>query len=93
MNGDFSSSPQDYHRAWRNRVGAGKSFLGPWNYAGESPGSDVKKRFQGPQNKIGVGSYKQPRGFVSPVSGYSGPKRKRKSYNFGDNRTQALSEE
>ena len=96
LNGDFSVSPTEYHRAWRNRVGAGRSFVGPWNYAGASPGS-VKtgpqhSSFQGPGNSIGKGSYRKPKGFVSPVSGYEGRSR-RISFNYGANRTQALSEE
>ena len=71
LNGDFSVSPQDYHRNWRNRVKAGRSFVGPWNYAGESPGSIKSKPqssspYQGPSNTIKKGLYKQPKGFLSP---------------------------
>ena len=67
MNGEFNSSPSEYHRKWRNQVGAGRSFVGPWNYAGESPGSvKSKPMFQGPSNSIGKGTYKEPKGFMGP---------------------------
>ena len=93
MNGDFSVSPSEYHRGWRNQTFSSRGFIGPWNYAGASPGSvKSKPQFQGPVNTVGKGSYKKPTGFVSPVSGYEGRTR-RKSFRFGDNRTQALSEE
>ena len=109
MNGNFSVSPQDYHNKWRKQVGARKSFLGPWNYAG-SHRPVIKSKFHGPQETVGTGTYKEPRGFlspgntiqrgsyktakgfVSPVAGYEGTTR-RTSFKYGDNRTQALSEE
>ena len=92
MNGDFSVSPTEYHRSWRNRVGAGRSFVGPWDYASGSPGSKVRKTYTSPQNTIGGGSYKKPRGFISPVAGYQGSTR-RTSFKYGDNRSHAISEE
>ena len=109
VRGDFNISPQGYHSAWRKQVGARKSFLGPWNYAG-SHRPVIKSKFHGPQETVGTGTYKEPRGFispshtiqrgsyktakgfVSPVAGYEGTTR-RTSFKYGDNRTQALSEE
>ena len=71
MNNSFASGPQNYHRAFRAQVGLGRSFVGPWNYAGESPGSIKSKPqssspYQGPSNTIKKGLYKQPKGFLSP---------------------------
>ena len=65
MNGDFSVSPSEYHRAHRNRVGAGRAFVGPWNYAGASPGSNVRKQYSSPQEQPKIATTPK-RDYVSP---------------------------
>jgi len=105
MNGDFNVSPQEYHRSFRNQTGASRAFVGPWNYAGGSPGS-VKRGYISAQEQpkkasIQRGGFVSPqnqpmstsrsRGFVSPVNDLSIGKTK--TYSFGTNRTQAISEE
>ena len=106
VRGDFNISPQGYHSAWRKQVGARKSFIGPWDYAGISSGG-LKSKFVSPQNSIkgtssvqrggflsqqsqSMGS-KTSRGFISPVDDLKITKQK--IYKSGANRTQALSEE
>ena len=89
--GDFSVSPQEYHRSWRNRVGAGRSFLGPWDYAGiSSSGLKNNRGFQSPQEQPKSASV-QRGGFISPANDLKITKQK--IYKSGANRTQALSEE
>ncbi len=89
MQGSFSVSPSEYHRAHRNGISAGRAFVGPWNYAGASPGSNVRQQYNSPQSQPKAASSPR-RGFVSPVGkGLV----KTKTYNYGANRTQALSEE
>ena len=53
-----------------------------------------QRTFSSPQNTVGAvaGSKTPAKGFISPVDGYGG-KVKYKSFKFGANRTQALSEE
>ena len=89
MNGDFNVSPQEYHRSFRNQTGASRAFVGPWNYAGGSPGS-VKRGYISPQEQPKSAS-PQRGGFISPVDDM--PNKKTKTYSFGANRTQAISEE
>ena len=92
IRGDFNISPQEYHRQWRNRVGAGRSFIGPWDYVGVSSGGlKSRKQFTSPQNTIGAGKTKQRGGFMSPVNDL--PMTKQKITTSGVNRTHALSEE
>ena len=106
MQGSFSVSPSEYHRAYRNKVGAGKAFLGPWNYAGASPGSSVKQKFSSPQEQPKIATtprkqyaspQEQPRNASKPRRGFVSPIEKglvvTKTYNYGANRTKALSEE
>jgi len=82
MRGDFSVSPQEYHRSWRNRVGAGRSFLGPWDYAGiSSSGLKNNRGFQSPQEqptsrRLESASV-QRGGFVSPQNQSMGSKSSR----------------
>mgnify|MGYP003151514418 CR=1 FL=1 len=92
VRGDFNVSPQEYHRSWRNRVGAGRSFLGPWDYAGiSSSGLKSSSGFKSPQDSIKGSSSVQRGGFLSPVNDIKVTKQK--IYKSGANRTQALSEE
>ena len=89
MNGDFNVSPQRYHAAWRKQSGARKAFKGPWDYAKNSS-SSIKSKFVSPQahpKSVSV----QRVGFISPVNDISTSKTK--TYRFGANRTQAISEE
>ena len=105
MNGDFNVSPQGYHAAWRRQSGARKAFMGPWDYAKNSS-APIKSKFVSPQEQpksatIQRGGFVSPqnqtmstsrsRGFVSPVNDISTGKSK--TYSFGVNRTQAISEE
>ena len=107
MNNSFASGPQNYFRAFRKDRALTKAFLGPWDYTGgykkkpyssgpqESIGAGKNKTqrgFSSPQNTIGSGSRTPAKGFISPVDGYGG-KVKYKSYKYGANRTQAISEE
>ena len=105
--GDFSVSPQEYHRAWRKQAGARKSFIGPWDYAGITSGG-LKSKFVSPQEQLksatvqrggfispqnhSMGS-KSSRGFISPVNDLKITTQKQKIYKSGANRTHALSEE
>jgi len=89
MNGDFNVSPQSYHAAWRKQSGARKAFMGPWDYAGKSA-APIKSKFVSPQEQPKSATV-QRGGFVSPVNDiFIG---KTRTYSFGVNRTQALSEE
>ena len=105
ISGDFSVSPQEYHRTWRKQVGARKAYVGPWDYAGISS-KGLRSKYVSPQEQPKTAS--PPRGgFLSPStassskyakSGYVSPVddlqvTKKKVYSTGANRTQALSEE
>ena len=89
VRGDFNISPQGYHSAWRKQAGARKSFVGPWDYAGITSGG-LKSKFVSPQEQLESASI-QRGGFISPVNDISTGKSK--TYSFGANRTQAISEE
>ena len=89
INGDFNVSPQSYHSAWRKESRARKSFLGPWDYAKNSV-APIKSKFVSAQEQPMKASV-QRGGFVSPVNDISISKTK--TYSYGANRTQAISEE
>jgi len=96
INGDFNVSPQSYHAAWRKQSHARKAFMGPWDYAGKSAApivdrmSTEKSKFVSPQEQFKSATV-QRGGFISPVNDiFIG---KTRTYSFGVNRTQALSEE
>ena len=65
INGEFYFSPQGYHNKWRKAKGSTKPFLGPWDYAG-SHKPIIKSKYHGPQETITAGTYKEPKGFLSP---------------------------